>query len=242
MCASYELDDDARQTQGFIQVRPPWGRNTYFLRQIVLFCMKRCNEMCFEGVPRPPYIVRRAGLQIWKLILVGYNCQSWPDKDSYSNQPGSYLISKFAFLSCTGRRADQLGHASSLSWAGPTGLSQPKSSRRGIGVDTPTVRGLLPRKVLLLTLKLCLGSLQVHLPSAQVVRLLLKVGRAAAGTLVRRREPGRLLRLNLTVDVVANAQRGVVVDVIGVIQLAFFNTITKWVGFKSITGNGIRNT
>jgi hypothetical protein len=35
-CASYELDGDARQTRSFIQVRPPWGRNTYVLRQIVL--------------------------------------------------------------------------------------------------------------------------------------------------------------------------------------------------------------
>jgi hypothetical protein len=94
--------------------------------------------MCFEGVPCPPYIVREVGLQIWKLILVGYNYHSWPDKDSYSNRPGSCLIFKFDFLPCTGRRADRLGHASSLSWAGPIGLSQPKSSHRGIGVNTPT--------------------------------------------------------------------------------------------------------
>jgi len=40
----------------FIQVRPPCGRNTYVLRLIKLNC------------------VERAGLQIWKLILVGYNC------------------------------------------------------------------------------------------------------------------------------------------------------------------------
>jgi hypothetical protein len=54
--------------------------------------------MCFEEVPYPPYIVRGAGLQIWKLIVVDYNCHSWPDKDSYSNRLGSCLISKFSFL------------------------------------------------------------------------------------------------------------------------------------------------
>jgi hypothetical protein len=137
-CASYELDGDVRQTRGFIQVWPPWVCNTYILHQIVLLCMKMCNEMCFEGVPCPPYIVRGVGLQIWKLILVGYNSHSWPDKDSYSNRPGSCLISKFAFLPYAGCRSDQLGRASSLSWAEPTELSQPKSSHRGIGVNTPT--------------------------------------------------------------------------------------------------------
>jgi hypothetical protein len=39
-------------------------------------------------------------------------------------------------------------------------------------------------KVLPLTLELCLGGLQVHLPRAQAVCLLLKVGHAAARTLV----------------------------------------------------------
>jgi hypothetical protein len=96
------------------------------------------NEMSFEGVPCPPYIVRRVGLQLWKLILPGYNCHSWPDKDSYSNRPGSCLISKFAFLPCAGRRADRLDYVLSFSRAEPTSLSQPKSSRRGIGVNTPT--------------------------------------------------------------------------------------------------------
>jgi hypothetical protein len=70
--------------------------------------------------------------------LSGYNCHSWPNKDPYSNRPGSCLISKFAFLPCMGRRADRLGHASSSDWAEPTGLDQPKSSRRGIEVNTPT--------------------------------------------------------------------------------------------------------
>jgi len=56
----------------FIQVRPPSGRNTYVLRLIVLDCIERI--MCPRGSLDPPYIVRRAGLQIWKLILVGYNC------------------------------------------------------------------------------------------------------------------------------------------------------------------------
>jgi hypothetical protein len=109
-CASYELNDDARHNEVFIQVRPPWGRNTYVLR---LVCIAVYNEMCFEGVPCPPYIVRGAGLHIWKLILPGYNCHSWPDKDSYSNRPGSCFISKFVFLPCVGHRADRMGHTSS---------------------------------------------------------------------------------------------------------------------------------
>ena len=57
----------------FIQVRPPCGRNTYVLRLAVLICVERI--MCPKGGSlASPYIVRRAGLQIWKLILVGYNC------------------------------------------------------------------------------------------------------------------------------------------------------------------------
>jgi hypothetical protein len=51
----------------------------------------------------------------------------------------------------------------------------------------------------------------------QVVRLLLKVGHAAMRTLVWQREPGRLLRLNLAVDVVAHARGVVVVDVVKVV-------------------------
>ena len=39
-CASYEQDSNTRQTQGFIQVRPPRGRNTYVLRLIVLLYVK----------------------------------------------------------------------------------------------------------------------------------------------------------------------------------------------------------
>jgi hypothetical protein len=54
----------------FIQVRPLWGRNTYVLRQIVLLCILRCDEMRFEGVPCPSYIVRGAGLHVWKLICL----------------------------------------------------------------------------------------------------------------------------------------------------------------------------
>jgi hypothetical protein len=38
--------------------------------------------MFFRGVPCPPYIVREVGLQIWKLVLAGYNCHIEPDKDS----------------------------------------------------------------------------------------------------------------------------------------------------------------
>jgi hypothetical protein len=54
------------------------------------------------------------------------------------------------------------------------------------------VHDLLPRKVLPLALELCLGGLQVHLLSSQVVYLLMKVGHAAR-TLVQRRKLGRLL-------------------------------------------------
>jgi hypothetical protein len=54
----------------------------------------------------------------------------------------------------------------------------------GIVVIAERIRGSLPCKVLPLVLELCLGGLQVHLPSAQAVHLLLKVGHVAAGTLV----------------------------------------------------------
>jgi hypothetical protein len=81
------------------------------------------------------------------------------------------------------------------------------------------VHGLLPCKVPPLALELCLGGLHVHLPSAEAVHLL-KVGRAVAGTLVQWCEPRRLLRLNLTVDVVAHARRVVVVDVVRVVLQA----------------------
>jgi hypothetical protein len=75
-------------------------------------------------------------------------------------------------------------------------------------------------KVLPLTLELCLSGLQVHLPRAQVVHLL-KVGRTAAGTLVRWCGPWLLLRLNLAIDVVAHARGVIIVDVVGVILWAF---------------------
>ena len=55
----------------FIQVRPPGGRNTYVLRLIVLNCVE---ISCLGGSLASPYIVQRAGLQMWKQILVGYNC------------------------------------------------------------------------------------------------------------------------------------------------------------------------
>jgi hypothetical protein len=47
-CASYELDGDTRYDKVFIQVWPPWGRNTYVLR---LICITVYDEMSFEGVP-----------------------------------------------------------------------------------------------------------------------------------------------------------------------------------------------
>ena len=43
-------DCDARQTRGFIQVRPPRRRNTYVLRLIVLLYI---NEIVFERGPLP---------------------------------------------------------------------------------------------------------------------------------------------------------------------------------------------
>ena len=60
-------------------------------------------------------------------------------------------------------------------------------------------------------------SCKVHLPSPQVILLLLEVGRTMAGTLVRWREPRRILGKNLTIDVVAHAWRSAIVNVIGVI-------------------------
>ena len=68
-----------------------------------------------------------------------------------------------------------------------------------------------------MALKLYLSGLQVHLSSSQAILLLLKVGRMAAGTLVRWHEPGRLLGKNLTVNVVTHAWQGVAVDVVEVI-------------------------
>ena len=80
---------------------------------------------------------------------------------------------------------------------------------------------MLPHKVLPLALELFLDGLQVHLPSLQMVRLLLKVGHVARGTLVQWHEPRCLLRLNLAVVVVAHAWWGIVVDVIRVILWDF---------------------
>ena len=79
------------------------------------------------------------------------------------------------------------------------------------------VRGLLPHKVLPLALELCRGGFYVHLLSMQAVRLLLKVGRVAVGTLVQQHEPRCLLRLSLNINVVAHARWGVVVDVIRIV-------------------------
>jgi len=57
----------------FIQVRPPCGRNTYVLRLIVLLWIVLSWDV-LGGSFASLYIVQRAGLQIRKLILVGYNC------------------------------------------------------------------------------------------------------------------------------------------------------------------------
>ena len=91
----------------------------------------------FRWIPCPPYIVRGAGLQIWKLILVNYNCHMWPDKDSYSNRPGSYLIAKSTLTPCAGLQPGWLGRTSSFGWTGPIDPGRPKLSRKGIGVNTP---------------------------------------------------------------------------------------------------------
>jgi hypothetical protein len=87
----------------------------------------------------------------------------------------------------------------------------------GIVVIAERVHGSLPRKVLPLALELCLGGLQVHLPSVQVVCLLLKVGHMAVGTLVQRCEHGRLYGKIIAIDVVAHAWPSVIVDVVRVI-------------------------
>ena len=86
----------------------------------VWFVLLYVNERCFfRGIPCPPYIVRGAGLQIWKLILISYNCHKWPDKDSYSNRPGSCLIAKSVLTPCAGLRTGWLGRASSFSGPDP---------------------------------------------------------------------------------------------------------------------------
>ena len=95
----------------------------------------------FRGVPCPPYIVRGAGLQIWKLILASYNCHMRPDKDSYSNRPGSCLIAKSALTPCVGLQPGWLGRTSSFGWTEPIDPGRPKLSRKGIGVNTPTDGG-----------------------------------------------------------------------------------------------------
>jgi hypothetical protein len=68
-----------------------------------------------------------------------------------------------------------------------------------------------------LVLELCLGGLQVHLPSSQAIHLLLKVVHVAVGTQVQQRELGCLIGGNLAVDVVSHARWAVVVDVVGVV-------------------------
>jgi hypothetical protein len=122
-CTSYELDGDARHNKVLSRFGRCEGVIPTSCIWFILLCIMRD---VFWGVPCLPYIVRGAGLQIWKLILPGYNWHSWSDKDSYSNLPGSCLISKFACLPCVGRRADRLGHVSSfdgpgrLVWASPS--------------------------------------------------------------------------------------------------------------------------
>jgi len=92
-----------------------------------------------------------------------------------------------------------------------------RSPRAGVVVVAETVHGLLPCKVLPLTLYLCLGGFLVHLQSMQAVCHLLKVGHMTTGTLVRRHEPERLLSNIVVVDMVAHARWGIVVNVIRVI-------------------------
>ena len=76
---------------------------------------------------------------------------------------------------------------------------------------------MLPCKGLVLALVLCLDGLQVHLPSLQVVHLLLKVGRIAVGTLVLWRESRHLLSKDLTIDVIAQVGWSIAVNVVGVV-------------------------
>ena len=77
--------------------------------------------------------------------------------------------------------------------------------------------GMLTRKLPPLLLELYLDGFQVRLSSLQASYLLSKVRRMAAGTLVWRHEPGCLLRLNLTIDVVAHVWKGTIVNVVGVV-------------------------
>ena len=99
----------------------------------------------------------------------------------------------------------------------PCGEAEAARSPRVGVIIVETVHGLLPHKVPPLALELCLGGLQVHLPSAQAVRLLLKVGHVTTRTLVRWHEPGCLLSKIITVDVVAHAWWVIIVNVVGVV-------------------------
>jgi hypothetical protein len=112
------------------------------------------------------------------------------------------------------------GHAAAAMLYATWGNRRPLGPRVDVIVVIERVHNLLPCKVLPLALELCLGSLQVHLSTLQAVRLLQKVGRAAAGTPVRWHEPGCLLSKTLVIDVVAHARRGIVVDVIRVVLQA----------------------
>jgi hypothetical protein len=87
----------------------------------------------------------------------------------------------------------------------------------GVVLIAKRVHGSLPCKDLPLALKLYLGGLQVHLLSLQVILLPLEVGRTATGTLVWWHEPRHLLDKNLTINVVAHAWRGAVINIIGVV-------------------------
>ena len=139
--ASYKQDGYARQTRGFIQVRPPRRCNTYVLRLIILLYV---NEMIFRGVPCPPYIAWGTGLQIWKLILASYNCHRWPDKDSYSNPTRILLDLQVCLDSLRGTPSRSIGPRVVSCWARLPSPSRPKHSRKGIGVNTPTASPRAP--------------------------------------------------------------------------------------------------
>jgi hypothetical protein len=77
-----------------------------------------------------------AFISIHFLALCQYTSPAALNESSYSNRPESRLISTSCFL---GRNSEQLDQASNCLVMGQA--SWPKSSRKGIGVYTPTVIG-----------------------------------------------------------------------------------------------------
>lgn len=102
---------------------------------VLLYDMRYLSEINLRR-SLPAYIVWGAGLQIYKLILVGYNCYMREDKASYSSRPRYSLISKLNMLPCMQRRPDWWAACDLLvSWVIRSGLAH---------VELWRYRGLYP--------------------------------------------------------------------------------------------------